>query len=54
MPVGEIEFRLKTSAGLNFINILREAFAPVGPKSVKIKAVRKYVGEIEPQDVQEL
>jgi hypothetical protein len=50
--------------GLNFINVLRAAFAPVDPKSVKrywhrdwiltllgatgVKAVRKNVGEIEP------
>jgi len=51
-------------AGVNFINILWAAVAPVDPKSVKrywqldwilmllgamgVKAVRKYVGEIEP------
>jgi len=51
--------------GVNFINILRAAFAPVDPKSVKrywqldlilkllgsmgVKAVSKYVGEIEPR-----
>jgi hypothetical protein len=51
---------------INFINILRAAFAPVDLKSVKrywqhdwivtllgamgVKAVRKYVGEIEPWD----
>jgi len=50
---------------VNFINVLRAAFAPVDPKSVKrywqldwiltllgatgVKAVRKYVGEIDPQ-----
>jgi len=48
---------MKLTPGVNFINILR-AFAPVDPKSVKrywqlrsmgIKAVRKYVGEIEPR-----
>ena len=52
------------AAGVNFINVLWAAFAPVDPKSVKrywqldwiltllgatgVKAVRKYVGEIEP------
>ncbi len=51
--------------GVNFINILWAAFAPVDPKSVKrywqldwiltllgatgVKAVHKYVGEIEPR-----
>jgi len=55
---------MKLSPGVNFINVLRAAFAPVDPKSVKwywqldwiltllgstgAKAVRKYVGEIEP------
>ncbi len=50
--------------GVNFINILGADFVPVDPKSVKrywqldwiltllgataVKAVRKYVGEIEP------
>jgi hypothetical protein len=53
-----------SAQGVNFINVLREAFAPVDPKSVKrywqldwilmllgatgVNAVRKYVGEIEP------
>jgi len=53
------------SSGVNFINVLWAAFAPVDPKSVKrywqldwtltllgatgVKAVRKYVGEIEPR-----
>jgi len=51
--------------GVSFINLLRAAFAPVDHKSVKrywqldwiltilgatgVKAVRKYVGEIEPR-----
>ncbi len=51
--------------GVNFINVLRAAFAPVDPKSVKrycqldwilmllgatgVKVVRKNVGEIEPR-----
>jgi len=54
--------------GVNFINVLRAAFAPVDPKSVKrhwqldwilmllgatgVKAVRKYVGETEPSSRQ--
>ncbi len=53
-----------TRPGVNFINDLGAAFAPVDPKSVKrywqldwiltllgatgVKAVSKYVGEIEP------
>jgi len=59
-----------STSGVNFINILRTAFAPVDPKSVKrywqldwiltllgatgVKAVRKYVDEIEPRDLQNL
>ncbi len=52
------------SPGVNFINVLRAAFAPVDPKRVKrywqldsiltllgatgVKAASKYVGKIEP------
>jgi len=51
-------------SGLNFINVLLTAFAPIDPKIVKrywqldwiltlfgatgVKAVHKYVGEIDP------
>ncbi len=54
-------------SGVNFINALEADFAPVDPKSVKrywqlklilmllgatgVKAVRKYVGEIEPRSI---
>jgi len=56
---------VKLSPGVNFINVLWAAFAPVDPQSVKrywqldwilsllgatgVKAVRKCVGEIEPR-----
>jgi len=55
----------KCPSGVNFINVLRTAFTCVEPKSVKktvklsvfflllgatgVKAIRKYVGEIEPR-----
>ncbi len=56
-----------SSPGVNFINVLRSAFTLVDPESVKrywqldwiltllgatgVKAVRKYVGEIEPRSL---
>jgi len=56
---------IKLTSDVNFINVLWAAFAPVDPKSVKrywqldwiltllgatgVKAVRKYVGEIDPR-----
>jgi len=56
---------MKSTLGINFINVLWAAFVPVDPKSVKrywqldwiltllgvtgVKAVHKYVGEIEPR-----
>ncbi len=58
------KFYLKLGPSVNFINVLRAAFAPVDPKSVKrywqldrilmllgatgVKFVHKYVGEIVP------
>jgi hypothetical protein len=55
---------MANNSGVNYINVLRAAFAPVDSKSVKthlqldwiltllgatgVKAVRKYVDEIEP------
>jgi len=58
------QWLVKSTPGANFFNIQRASFAPVDPKSVKrywqldwiltllgatrVKAVRKYVGEIEP------
>ncbi len=55
---------MKLTPGVNFINILHTAFAPIEPKSVKrywqlawilkllgatgVKAAHKYVGEIDP------
>ncbi len=62
------ETLMKSTPGLNFIKVLRTAFLLKDPKSVKrywrldwvlmllgatgVKAVRKYVGEIEPWSLQ--
>jgi len=62
--VGSFDFYSVAKTGVNFINVLRTAFTLVDPKSVKrnwqldwiltllgatgVKAVHKYVGEIEP------
>jgi len=67
-PTGEKDdqyFFNELTLGVNFIKVLRAAFAPVDPKSVKrywrldwiltllratgVKAANKYVGEIEPR-----
>ncbi len=34
---------MELTLGLNFTNVLRTAFAPVAPKSVKVQSSRQYL-----------